>query len=759
MDPTATPRADDIITARNVDLSSCDRELIQYPEAIQPHGVMLTVDEQSNLILHASANCARLLGAGPGEIIGKTATSVLGRTGHDLLGPLRRMSLDSGPIHLARESFVGSDRGFHLFAHRCGGLIILELETAATAADEAPARLYSDLRADIARLQETKSLAAFFDLAVQRIRDFTGYDRVMAYRFDEDGSGEVVAESKRDELETYLGLHYPASDIPAPARRLFSLSWVRHLPDVDYVPVPLVAAASPMITGPVDMSFASLRSVSVMYTGYLRNMGVRSSMVMPLMKEGRLWGLISAMHHQGPRHIPHETRMAAEFLAHTLSLLMSAKEDAENFERVLAMRTTTDRLVQSLTLAPDFATALGSAEILPLVLGLVEAGGAAVASGATIALAGNTPSEQAVRDLVAWIGAREEPLFATDRLAVLHAPADAYAAVASGVLAVRIAPSRSEFLLWFRPEQIAEVTWAGDPHKPVDVTEADGTVRLRPRTSFALWKESVRNRSTRWQEEEKDAVLKLRQAINEVVQGRSEKIERISHELEASRAETDSFAQAASSELKDQVRGIYHLATLLRRHQGESLDEEGRRQVVTILKITQRMDSLADALMQHARIGRTAMDIETVDLDSVVDEALQAARPVLGSDVEVRRPTRLGTAACNRAWVAEVFGSLIDNAIRYNDKPARWVEIGTVPGQPAHYYVRDNGIGIAAADRDMIFQVFHRLHEHAAYGGGAGIGLAFARKIVERHGGRMWVDSTPGEGSTFTFTLAPEAGG
>lgn len=759
MDPTATPRADDIITARNVDLSSCDRELIQYPEAIQPHGVMLTVDEQSNLILHASANCARLLGAEPGAIIGKTATSVLGRTGHDLLGPLRRMSLDSGPIHLARESFVGSDRGFHLFAHRCGGLIILELEIAATAADEAPARLYSDLRADIARLQETRSLAEFFDLAVQRIRDFTGYDRVMAYRFDEDGSGEVVAESKHDGLQTYLGLHYPASDIPAPARRLFSLSWVRHLPDVDYVPVPLVGAGGPMITGPVDMSFASLRSVSVMYTGYLRNMGVRSSMVMPLMKEGRLWGLISAMHHAGPRHIPHETRMAAEFLAHTLSLLMSAKEDAENFERVLAMRATTDRLVQSLTLAPDFAAALGSAEILPLVLGLVEAGGAAVASGATIALTGGTPSEQAVRDLVQWIGAHEEPLFATDRLAALHPPAEAYAAVASGVLAVRIAPDGKEFLLWFRPEQVAEVTWAGDPHKPVDVTETDGTVRLRPRTSFALWKESVRNRSTRWQEDEKDAVLKLRQAINEVVHGRSEKIDRISHELEASRAETDSFAQAASSELKDQVRGIYHLATLLRRHQGEGLDEEGRRQLATILRITQRMDSLADALMQHARIGHTAMEIETVDLDAVVDEALQAARPVLGPDVEVRRPTRLGTAACNRAWVAEVFGSLIDNAIRYNDKPARWVEIGAVPGQPARYYVRDNGIGIAEADRELIFQVFHRLHEHAAYGGGAGIGLAFARKIVERHGGRMWVDSTPGEGSTFSFTLAPEAGG
>src|SRR5208337_4710300 len=342
--------------AKNVDLSTCDRELVQYPEAIQPHGVMLTVDDRTNLIVHASSNCAQILGAGPDGIIGKSADNVLDPTGRDLIGKLRRMALDGGPVHVARESFVRSDRGFHLFAHRSGGLIILELESAPPSAQPSP-NLYSELRADIARLQETKSLAAFFDLAVEKIRSFTGFDRVMAYRFDEDGSGHVVAESRRDDLEAYLGLHYPASDIPAPARRLFSLSWVRHLPDVDYTPVPLVSAKS-YAQGPVDMSFASLRSVSVMYSGYLKNMGVKATMVMPLMKEGKLWGLISAMHHAAPRHVPHETRMAGEFLAHTLSLLMSAKEDSEVFERVLAMSETTDRLIQALTLEPSFGKAL-----------------------------------------------------------------------------------------------------------------------------------------------------------------------------------------------------------------------------------------------------------------------------------------------------------------------------------------------------------------------------------------------------------------
>ena len=757
MDPSGKASDGGMITAKNVDLTTCDRELVQYPEAIQPHGVMLTVDDRTSRIMHASANCAALMGAGPDGLIGRSADAVLGPAGRDLISRLRRMALDGGPVHVARESFVRSDRGFHLFAHRSGGLIILELESAQLSDPSAP-NLYSDMRADIAELQETKSLAAFFDLAVDKIRKFTGFDRVMAYRFDEDGSGHVVAEARRGDLEAYLGLHYPASDIPAPARRLFSLAWVRHLPDVDYVPVPLMSAKT-YTAGPVDMSFASLRSVSVMYTDYLKNMGVKATMVMPLMKEGKLWGLISAMHHSGPRHVPHETRMAAEFFAHTLSLLMSAKEDSEVFGRVLAMSETADRLIQALTLEHDFGQALGSEPALGDVLKQVDAAGAAVVSAGRIALIGKTPPEDAVRDLAHWIGGQSSPLFATDRLPSLYAPALAFAKVASGVLAVRILPDRPDFLLWFRPEQVEIVSWAGDPHKPVDVSASDGFVRLRPRGSFALWKESVRNRSTAWHENEKSAVLKLRLAIGDLIQERAGKTGSIPSGLEASPAGPDSFTYAASQDLKDQLRGVHHLAIQLSRRQGNVLDEEGRQQLAAILKLTQRMDSLVDGLLDHSRASRTVMTLERVDLDELVDSVLLSLGPPLtASGAEVRRPSRLGITLCNRERVRDVFINLIGNAIKYNEKPQKWIEIGAEQGRPARYYVRDNGIGISEDDQDKIFEIFHRLHEGGDYGGGAGMGLAVTRKIIERHGGRLWVRSEPSLGSTFYFTLLADEG-
>ena len=758
MDPIGSAHPDEIITGKNVDLSSCDRELVQFPEAIQPHGVMLTVDEHSNLIMHASANCAQLLGSGPEAIIGVHVDKVLGPAWREPVASLQRMSLDNGPVNVARESFVGSDRRFDLFAHRSGGLVILEMEITPAGRAEPSRNLYAELRADIAHLQATKSLTEFFDLAAQRIRNFTGYDRVMAYRFDQDGSGHVVAESKRDDLEAYLGMHYPATDIPAPARRLFSLSWVRHLPDVDYVPAPLVSANSPLIGGPVDMSFASLRSVSVMYAQYLKNMGVKSTMVMPLMKEGKLWGLISAMHHAEPRHIPHEVRMAAESLAHTLSLLMSAKEDSEIFGRILAMNATTDQLILTIRQKTDFIQGLRAQDTLELLMSQVEAGGAAVASESQVTLTGKTPSREEVRDLVRWIAAQESPLFATDRLSSLYEPARAFSRDASGVLAVRISPKRPKFLLWFRPERVEEVQWAGDPGKPVDLSESDGVLRLRPRNSFALWKESVRDRSAPWRENERDAVLRLGLAIGNIIVEHSEKIERINRELEASHTELTTYAHAASHDLKENVRGIHHLTTALRRRHGDMLDEEARQQIAMILKMTQRMDSLIDGLLAHAQT-ETAVTRDEVDLDSVVDATLLTLSDLVAdAKVVVRRPAPLGTASCNRQWINEVFANLIGNAIKYNDKPARWIEIGSERDHPTRYYVRDNGIGIALADQQLIFQFFHRLHEGGDYGGGAGVGLALTRKIIERHGGRVWVQSTPGEGSTFFFTLAPEVG-
>jgi light-regulated signal transduction histidine kinase (bacteriophytochrome) len=292
-----------------------------------------------------------------------------------------------------------------------------------------------------------------------------------------------------DGYEPYLGLHYPASDVPAPAKRLFSLSWLRHQPDIGYTPVPMIPENNPVTGGPLDMSYALLRSVSVMYTGYLKNMGTKSSMVMTLMKDGQLWGLIACHHHSNPKHVPYEIRLACEFLANMVSLLISEKEDREHSEYRLKLKFAQDKFVRSMARTGEFADSLTAKETN--LLDFVHAQGAAVAADGRIITLGNTPSGSQIQFLLEWLSAKgTRDVFATDSL-VSHLPeAIAFKDVASGILALRLAATKNDYLLWFRPEVIHTVKWAGDPHKPVDI--ADGGERLLPRTSFALWKETVR---------------------------------------------------------------------------------------------------------------------------------------------------------------------------------------------------------------------------------------------------------------------------
>ena len=745
------------VTAKNVDFSNCDRELVQYPGAIQPHGAMLIVAEPDYAILQASANCGAILGRSPEDLVGRKIEEVFGEGAPAFFERLQRMSLDNTPVHVVREFFAGSAMGVNIFAHRCDGALILELELIMSELYVSNDNLYSDVRATIALLQATRSLQDFFDLAVERIRAFTGYDRVMAYKFAEDGSGHVIAEAKRDDLEPYLGLHYPATDIPAPARRMFSLSWLRHLPNVDYVPVSLVPENHPATGRPIDMSYAILRSVSVMYTDYLKNMGVKSTMVMPLMKEGALWGLISAMHHSGPRHVPYEARMAAEFLAHMLSLLTSAKEDADGAGRRLRMTGVIDQLVESLCREPDLHASLGDRNRKLNLLSLLDAQGAAVVSGGSVSLMGVTPPESEVRQFAAWLVTANQPVFATDRLSEIYPPAAAYKSAASGVLAARLSSHEQEFLLWFRPEHIEIVNWAGDPKKPMKVSETDGEIRLSPRTSFALWKESVTGRCDPWHKHDEEAVAELRQAIMEVILTRAAEIERKNRALAEANIELDSFAYVASHDLKEPLRGIHHMASFLRRGLDGRLDAQGQQQLETILKLTRRMDELIESLLQYSRTGRSELSIARTDLDAMLDEALVSCKVMISeAGVDVRKTQPLGLAYCDQVRLGEVFTNLITNAVKYNDKAKKWVEIGVEPGSPRRYYIRDNGIGIEADARERIFEIFRRIHGPEEYGGGVGAGLTIARKIVERHGGSMWVESEIGSGSTFYFTLGGE---
>ena len=737
-----------------LDLDTCSREPIHIPGAVQPHGVLLAVREPDLVCTQASDNAAAVLGRAAEEIVGRTLAEGVGAGLQEAVAAALTMG---DPAQFSPLPATVDGRAFSALLHRHDGVLIVELEPPAPGPGNATvfAHHHRRLQTALAAMRAAPDLAALYPIIAQTIADLTGLDRVMVYRFDADWHGEVVGEVlARPGVDSYLGLHYPASDIPAQARALYERNWLRLIPTVDYRPAALVPPANPQTGRPLDLSFAALRSVSPIHLEYLRNMGVGASMSVSLLVEGRLWGLV-ACHHETAHFVPAAARAACELFGQAASTEIAAKQEARRLGELAHAQTVQGRFFDVISGAENVFEAL--VEYTPQLLEFMRAGGAAVWIDGRCTLLGNTPGAEAVETLVAALGERElNPLLATDHLAsLLPAAPPEWAATASGLLAVRLSRVEPHYVLFFRPETLQSVHWAGNPHKPAEPGE-----RLHPRRSFAAWQEIVRGHGLPWTESELLGARELHQALNALVLRRSERLLRLNLELERKNTDLNSFAHIAAHDLREPLRGIHNFSKFLREDVGGQMDADALRKLDTITALSGRVDYLLEALLHYSDVGRIDLKAADVDMDGLLDETLQDLSALLEAEhVEVRRPRPLPRVRCDAVLVREVLGNLLTNAVKYTAGTQKWVEIGW-RGPDANagergpvFYVRDGGIGIAERHQEEVFQIFRRLHARDAYGGGGGIGLAVVKSLVERHGGRVWVESQPGQGSTFLFTL------
>ncbi|WP_414542792.1 ATP-binding protein [Nostoc sp. CCY0012] len=746
--------SNDITIPFQVDLSNCNREPIHIPGSIQPHGVLLALQEADLTILQISNNTGELFGLNPEDLLNKNLSCLLEADQINLLKD--SLSQDDLPIANPIEFTINHNHKLvHCdgILHRSAETLILELEPTNSEKSNTFFKFYHLIKMAMSKLQSASNLAEISQILVKEVQKITGFDRVMLYRFDENWHGTVIAEEKPEYLTAYLGLHYPASDIPTQARKLYSQNWLRLIPNAHYQPAAIVPTNNPLTDQPLDLSRSVLRSVSPLHIEYMHNMGVTASMSISIMKDRKLWGLI-ACHHQTPKYIPYEIRNACEFLGHMTSLEMAAKEDSEDVEAKIQVKSDHSKLVEYMSLENNFIDGLINNQ--PNILNLVNAQGAAICFNGNYFTIGITPEQQDIQDLVEWINQNlHEEIFCTDSLSQIYPEAEKLRDVASGLMALSISKSQKNYVLWFRPEVVRTVDWGGNPHKPVEV-KSNGSVRLSPRKSFELWKETVLLKSLPWKPYELNAALELRSAIIGIVLRKADELAQLNIELERSNHELDAFAYIASHDLKEPLRGIHNYSNFLIEDYGETLNAEGKTKLQTLIRLTQRMEDLIDSLLHFSRLGRVDLSMQQTDLNYLVNRSLDllSAR-IEQMQVEIRIPRSLPTVYCDRVQVGEVFNNLIANSIKYNDKAEKIIEIGYIDESlaPITFYVRDNGIGIKEKHFDSIFRIFKRLHGPSKYGGGTGAGLTITKKIVERHGGKIWVESTYGEGSTFYFTL------
>ncbi len=484
-----------------VNLTNCELEPIHLIGAVQPHGVLLSVREVDGLIIQASRNTESLLSIALAEVIDAPLASL----GGDLAEQVTRLA-HSGTLAepVALQCVLmpqGRRRRFEGALHRAApGLLVIELESLDALpglqppTDLAPEVLAGTLSAAVQRFSSAPSIGTLADGIVQAVRDLTGYDRVMVYKFDPDGHGKVIAESRHPRLDSLLGHHYPASDIPQRARELYLRNRVRMLVNVDDQPQVLEPALLRPGGEHLDMSMCTLRSMSPIHMQYLRNMGVAASFSASLVREGQLWGLVAA-HHDTPRYLRRTVRAGAELLAEVASTRITAIENYAHAQVALMVRRLEQRLVEATSTEGDWRYAIFRNP--RTLLQPLEATGAALFHDGELLTSGEVPSSPELRALLDWIHQQQtgdEP-FACASIAKAAPSLASLTPTASGVIAMRLSTSRPDYLMWFRKEQLLTVTWAGDPSKPM---VGDNPLELSPRRSFSAWSEIVRATAVPW---------------------------------------------------------------------------------------------------------------------------------------------------------------------------------------------------------------------------------------------------------------------
>jgi two-component system, chemotaxis family, sensor kinase Cph1 len=737
-----------------IDLTTCDREPIHIPGTIQPHGVLFALSGPDLHLTTVSANAAQHLNCEAATLLGRPLKDLVDDTSLAAVANTAGLRNDI-PTRLINVRLKGvATAPWSALIHKTQAGMLLEAKLPRPGPTMAITDLFNRYEQATRALHAANNTVTICARLAEEIRRLTGYDRVKVYRFDRDWHGEVIAESNNGRLPSYLGLHFPASDIPAQARELYRRNLERQIPDVAYTPVALIQADPE----PFDLSMSVLRSVSPIHIEYLRNMQVGASMSVSILRHGKLWGLV-ACHHHSAHYVSAELRQAGVLLCQLAAWQLTLVEETDTMRRGVDMNAIETTLLQETTSGRDYRDSL--LRNSNALLELMQASGLALSNATSVTTLGATPSEESLRDLLFWLSQQGPAVFETDHLAHHYPPAAALPE-AAGILVVPLGGTSDNLMVWFRPEIARTVSWGGDPAKPVE----PGTGRLNPRNSFATWTQDVHGQSLPWARHEIAAANNLRDTIVDIILRRSLELEQMNAQLTRSNEELEAFAYVASHDLKEPLRQIETFSTLLERvfNNGKMTNANPTRWFEGIQSSSRRLRLLIDDLTEFSRVGRHANPLGPTALMGLLDNVKTDLGNVIedtGATIDV---TSLPVVMCDRLQMQQVLQNVLSNALKYRHPdrpPVLKVEAKVHPAPTGtdmsrfpilELTIADNGIGFDERYRERIFEPFQTLHSSDDYEG-SGIGLAICRKIIDRHGGTIRASSRPRKGSVFSITL------
>ena len=733
----------------SLDLTSCDREPIHIPGGIQPHGFLLNISQDNFHVRQASENVAALFGRPLDDILGRPLDELIGAEHAEMVArALLSATQLSQPVYAGAVA-LGTAGYFDVIAHRSGRATLVEFEPVQRSGAADFRLLYAVMGRFLKTLSHVDSVDAVCEYAVRSIREITGMGRVFLYSFDHNDDARVMAEALEPGYQSYSGQRFPASDIPQQARRLYLASHVRLIADANYRPAALAPVLDPETGAPTDLSFAGLRAVSPVHLQYMKNMGTLASMSISLVIKGRLWGMISC-HDKAPHFVPFEVRTACEQLGQILALRIESIIENNDYAYRLQLRGRLVSILAALSQPEEFVHNMASAS--QDLLMLMDASGAALAFEGDTILFGSTPPRREIDALVDWLGTGNDELTHSNCLSRDFPPAAAYTSCASGMLAMSISRTRRHYLIWFRPEVVQTVEWAGDPTRKDQ--NQDRLAPLTPRKSFEVWRQTVRGTSSPWQRSELEVALEFRSAILGIVLARAEEMAGLADELGRANKELESFSYSVSHDLRAPLRHIVGFTDLLHELEGSSLNERATRYLRNISDSARFAGKLVDDLLSFSQMGRSALHVAATDMQQVVKAAIRRVT----QDAQERKiewsVSPLPVIRCDATFIELAVYNLLSNAVKYSrNRPVATISVSaeTTPDATIFHFA-DNGVGFSMDYAHKLFAVFQRLHRMEEFEG-TGIGLANVRRIVERHGGQVWAKGVPDGGAVFSFSI------
>ena len=750
-----------------VNLTNCESEPIHVPGSIQPHGFLLAINAASFRIDYCSANSEVFIGLSPQLILGKHFSDIFSDGQQQRLEIyIKQDIIDTAqPLVLTFE-----DIPYNTTVHKAGEVFLLELELFPDGTLDLP-NLYNQTRKFVALMEGSHRLVELCQSIAEETRSITGYDRVMIYRFDAQYNGEVIAESKREYLNSLSGQKYPHTDIPPQARELYIRNQIRMIADINYEPVPLftIEGTETKDNKSLDLSLSILRSVSPIHIEYLKNMGVGATLTISLMRDGKLWGLI-ACHHYSPKILPHYTRLSALLQGHFLASQITVREVAEEFEIAQKVENALHELLILLQDNEDFIADFFAS---PLLLNLGNASGVIILYNGKIYKNGVTPEDSDIIRLTDWFSQNHvNNHLHTSNLIDIYPDGENLSKYAAGVTYHSM--GNSDCILWIRSELVQTINWAGNPHKAVQVNETGA--RLSPRKSFELWMEEVKNKSLDWRKSELNATsgfaFALQRHINlHFVRSQEEQYRILNEELKTANKELANLNWISTHDLKEPLRKIQIFASKILDPANTDLSGAIRDSVGRMRFAAEKMQRLIEDILNYSRAGNLEKVFEETDLDLVLRDVLAEMKEETDEKNATIKFDKLPVLQVIPFQINQLFVNLISNSlnfVRTGVTPQIEIRLTQISGEAVPdlkpeasetYYkisFSDNGIGFDSEYRQKIFDVFQRLHSSQKYPG-TGIGLAICKKIIENHNGRISADSVHGEGAEFTIYLPANA--